>query len=79
MVCTKRDQLYEIWSKIGDFSAVLRKITDFLLSYGLYLSHRWIKEKNPLFISRYKCCGPNETNFMEFGQKLAISQLFYKK
>ena len=24
------------------------------------------------FISRYKCCGPNETNFMDFGQKLAI-------
>ena len=30
--------------------AGLQKITDFLLSYGLYLSYRWIKETNPLFI-----------------------------
>ena len=30
-------------------------------------------------ISRYKYCGPKKTNFMDFGQKLAILQLFYKK
>ena len=29
--------------------------------------------------SRYKCCRPNETNFMDFGQKLPIFQLFYEK
>ena len=29
-------------------------------------------------ISRYKCCRPNETNFMDFGQKLRIFQQFYE-
>ena len=24
------------------------------------------------FIRRYKCCGPNKTNFMDFDQKLTI-------
>ena len=36
--------------KLAIFLAVLRKITDFLLSYGLYLSYKWIKIRNPLFI-----------------------------
>ena len=29
--------------------------------------------------SSCKCFGPNKTNFMDFGQIVAISQLFYKK
>ena len=27
------------------------------------------------FISRYKCCGPNETNFIDFRQKLKLTIL----
>ena len=45
-----RPTLYGFLSKIGDFFAVLRKIMDFLFSYGLYLSYKWIKIRNPLFI-----------------------------
>ena len=41
MLQTKLNQLYGFWSKIDDFLAVLRKITDSSLSYGLYLNYRW--------------------------------------
>ena len=46
---------------------------------GYTLAHKWIKVRNPLFISRYKYCRPNGTNFMDFGQKLFIFLLFYDK
>ena len=31
------------------------------------------------FICRYKCFGPNETNFMNFGQEFWIFGQFYEK